>query len=66
LHAVRKIFQGGHVGVERLPVIAYQGHPAGGGKLAGDALPLVNRPRREFVSEKFHFPRENSGSLLRL
>src|SRR5216683_2220525 len=34
------VFQGGHVGVEGLPVVAHQGHSAGGGKSARDALAM--------------------------
>src|SRR5713226_3917061 len=34
------VFEGGHVGVEGLPVVAHQGHSAGGGKSARDALAM--------------------------
>src|SRR6266581_426111 len=34
---VAAIFQGGHVLVERLPIIPYQDDSAGGGELSGDA-----------------------------
>jgi hypothetical protein len=55
------IFQGGHVGVERLPGVAHQRHAAGGGELARDATALQGRgialPRQRFcpfrLTERF-------------
>src|SRR5260370_9270003 len=37
------IFEGGHVGVERLPSVAHQDHSAGRGELTRDATPLQGR-----------------------
>ena len=34
---VAAVFQGSHISVKRLPVIAYQRYSAGGGELPGDA-----------------------------
>src|SRR5262249_13274717 len=42
---VAAIFQGGHVGVERLPVVAHQRYPAGGRELPWDIASLQGRSR---------------------
>jgi hypothetical protein len=43
---VTAIFESSHVGVERLPVVAYQRQPTGGGELSWDALAVQDRRGR--------------------
>src|ERR1700687_3955558 len=40
---VAAIFQGGHVGVKRLPGVAHQRHPTGGSELSRDTAALQGR-----------------------
>src|SRR5260370_17235425 len=40
------VFQGGHVGVEGLPVIAHQRHPVGGRELVWNALAVQDTASR--------------------